>query len=104
MTFRELMAANGYQVQTTFWEDFSIADRFGASAIKDTYKRAFESWKDNVVYVTELSMVLNHKIWYHYHDNEALARVYDSLWKECDTWCCNNLKGDDLAYYYQTTD
>lgn len=34
MTFREFMRENGYELQTTFWEDFSIADRFGLSAIQ----------------------------------------------------------------------
>lgn len=36
MTFREFMLENGYELQTTFWNDFSIADRFGLSAIQDT--------------------------------------------------------------------
>lgn len=66
MTFREFMRENGYELQTTFWEDFSIADRFGLSAIKDTFKRAFEGWKDNYKYLTELILVLNHKIWQYY--------------------------------------
>jgi hypothetical protein len=34
MTFREFMLENGYELQTTFWNDFSIADRFGLSAIQ----------------------------------------------------------------------
>ena len=30
MTFREFMSENGYTVQTTFWEDFTIvSDRIG---------------------------------------------------------------------------
>lgn len=32
------MNVNGYETKTTFWEDFSIADVFGVSAVKDTYK------------------------------------------------------------------
>ena len=32
----------GYEPMTTFYEDFSIADKFGVEAIKDTYKAAFE--------------------------------------------------------------
>lgn len=28
MTFREFMQENGYDLITTFWEDFSIADYF----------------------------------------------------------------------------
>ena len=39
MTFRAFMAENGYNVQTTFGEDFSAADIFGLSAIQDTFNR-----------------------------------------------------------------
>lgn len=67
MEFKEFMAESGYELQTTFWDDFSIADKFGISAIKDTYKRAFEEWKDNFKYLTELILVLHHKIW-QYHE------------------------------------
>ena len=45
MTFREFMSENGNEVKTTFWEDFSIAERFGLSAIQDTFNRAFKEWK-----------------------------------------------------------
>ena len=50
---------NAYEPKTTFWMDFSIADRFGANAIKDTYNRAFKEWKTNYIYLTELVIVLN---------------------------------------------
>ena len=50
MTFRAFMAENGYNVQTTFWEDFSAADIFGLSAIQDTFNRAFEEWKGNCMW------------------------------------------------------
>ena len=49
-------------------------------------------------------MVLNHKIWQHYQKNETLAALYDTLWREADEWACDNLKGDELSYFYQTTD
>lgn len=45
MTFREFMKENGNEVKTTFWEDFSIAERFVLSAIQDTFNRAFKEWK-----------------------------------------------------------
>lgn len=94
-----------YEYKTTFWQDFSIADRFGISAIQDTAKRSFESYKDDIEYITELVIVLNHKIWQHYNNNNmAIAKVYDSLWREYHAWCLDNLKGDDLRYYIQTTD
>ena len=73
MTFREFMLENGYELQTTFWNDFSIADRFGLSAIQDTFSRAFEEWKENYKYLTELVLVLNHKIWQHYETRPEIA-------------------------------
>ncbi len=42
MTFKEFMQENGYELQTTFWEDFSIADRFGLAAVLDTFNRGFQ--------------------------------------------------------------
>ena len=73
----------GYEMKTTFDMDFSIADRFGIDAVKDTFNRAFNGWKNNVEYLTELVMVLNWKIWEHFErGNEPLAKVYDSLWRK----------------------
>lgn len=94
----------GYKPITTFYEDFSIADRFGISAIKDTFKRAFENWKDNYQYLTELVMALNWKIWEHYESNEKIARVYSDLWEKADEYAMDNLKDEELSYFLSTTD
>lgn len=93
-----------YECKTTFWMDFSIADRFGIAAVRDTFKRAFREWKGNTVYLTELVMVLNHKIWQHYERNERLAEVYNDLWEQASTYAEANLTGEDLDYYFRTTD
>lgn len=97
-------ALTGYKPFTTFYEDFSIADMFGASAIKDTYNRAFKEWKTDYKYLTELIMVLNWKIFEHYERNDVYAQLYDELWRKADKWACENLDGEDLCYYYATTD
>ena len=105
MTWKEyMMDLCGYETKTTFWDDFTIADTYGVSAIKDTYDRAFEEWKSNVVYVTELAMVLNHKMFQHADSNPEFTLVYKELWEEIDDWCYDNLTGEDLDYYYHTTD
>lgn len=98
------MNVNGYETKTTFWMDFSIADAFGISAIKDTYNRAFNEWKTNYIYLTELVMVLNWKIWQYHERNYALMELYNKLWEQADTYACENLKGDELSYFYKTTD
>ena len=94
----------GYKPQTTFWLDFTIADKFGADAIRDTYNRAFEEWKHDHIYLTDLVMVLNWKIWQHYKNNEAVARIYNELWEMADQYAVENLTGAELEYFYTTTD
>lgn len=91
--------------QTTFWSDFSIADRFGISAIKDTFNRAFKEWKNDTVYLTELVIVLNLKLWDFYEKgNMTVAKVYNDLWGKADSYAMDNLKGDDLKYFLKKTD
>ena len=77
---------------------------FGQKEVKNTFNRAFEGWKSNTEYITELVMVLNWKLFYWYDKNDDLALLYEELWKKADRWCCNNLKGKDLDYFYSTTD
>ena len=95
----------GYKPKTSFYRDFSIAEPFGEKGIRDTYKRAFKGWKTNYEYLTELVMVLNWKTWEH-HDNgnRELSLLYYELWSEADEYATENLKGEELDYFYQTTD
>lgn len=93
-----------YETQTTLWQDFTIAECFGENAIIDTFLRTFNEWKNNVVYLTELIMVLNHKISIWYQKNDDYARIYDSAWRRADIYACEHLQGEDAAYYYRTTD
>lgn len=105
MNIWKMADAIGYEPKTTFWDDFSIAERFGRDAVIDTFKRVFNKWKDNHVYLTELVMVLNHKLWAHYdRENYEFSVIYDELWKKANSYAYNNLKGEELKYFYQTTD
>ena len=119
MTYWNIDELTGYKPKTTFYTDFSIADAFGTGAIRDTYERAFNEWKTDTEYVTELVMVLNWKSWEH-HDRGLLAEqegdtltadwhtdlveLYCSLYEEADAWCMDNLTGEDLSYFLRTTD
>lgn len=49
-------------------------------------------------------MVLNWKIWYWYGKDENLAQCYNDLWEDCDGYACDNLKGEELDYFYRTLD
>lgn len=103
-SFNTAMSMTGYEAKTTFWMDFSIADRFGIEAIVDTFNRAFKEWQTNHIYLTELVMVLNHKIWQWYDKNDTIARVYDNLWRKADEWAQENMHGKELQYFYEVTD
>lgn len=98
----------GYTPITTFWQDFSVADIFGPAAVADTYSRAFPEWRGNYKYLTELVMVLNHKMWQHHNpedENEmAFCKMYYRLWQEADAWAFDNLKDEELDYFIQTLD
>lgn len=94
----------GYTQVTTFFEDFSIADNFGVSAIKDTFKNAMASWKTNHIYLTELVMVLNWKSWQWAEKNDKLCQLYVDLYHKADDYAISHLKGDELAYFFRTTD
>lgn len=98
-------AETGYTPITTFYTDFSIADAFGMSAIRDTYRRGLETalalgYKE----LTEFVMALNWKIYEHYNHNNAYAELYNDLWMQANDYARDNLLGAELEYFYTTTD
>lgn len=94
---------SGYEPMTTFWQDFSIADKFGDDAIEDTFKRIKAEWKGDYKFWTELCLVLNHKIWqWHGRDNQK-ARLYDRLWREADAMTAE-WTDEEQEYYFEITD
>jgi hypothetical protein len=93
--------------ENTFAMDFTIADVFGAHAVKDTYNRAFKEWKSDYKMLTALVVALNHKIWEHYEATprrQELVELYDNLWRQAEDYALTNLKGEELDYYYAITD
>ena len=95
---------NGYKPFTTFWEDFSIADKFGFKAVEDTYRRAFKEWRNDYRYLTELVLVLNHKAWQHVDTNPVLSDLYVTLYEVADNFAIDTLKGHELKYFFEITD
>lgn len=93
--------------ENTFYMDFTIADVFGVNAVKDTYNRAFKEWKADYKMLTALVVTLNHKIWEHYETTprrKDLVELYNDLWTQADEYALNNLKGEELEYFYNITD
>lgn len=95
----------GYEYQTTFWLDFDIADRFGLNAVIDTYRKEFQLAKLNYIWLTELCLVLNWRVWGWFNNhNIELSQLYEKLFYEIDDYALNNLDGPELDYFLQTTD
>lgn len=88
-----------------FMQDFMIADRFGEAAVRDTYRRAFKEWKNDVEYYASFVMTLNHRLWMWYErKNDRMAKLYDELWRKADEYGCGHFKGEDAEYYFRFLD
>ena len=87
---------NGYEMKTTFWDDFTIADLFGEHAIEDTFNRAFKEWKNKTVDYLSLSLDEKCDI-----VKEVIEVIY--CWKPIRTELCleihNKLTGETCTYY-----
>lgn len=105
MSIWNITAMNGYIPKTTFWNDFEIADAFGPFAVRETYKTAMREWASDYEYLTELVLVLNHRLWLHHGvKNEKLSMVYAELFRKAYDYAVKNLKGDELRYFLEVTD
>lgn len=102
--FENFLNDVGKKRKTTLFADLSIAECYGVSGVKDTYKNVMRSWGNNLEFMCEWVIALNQKIWQHYNNNRELAKVYDELWRKADEWCINHFKGEDLQRYYEYID
>lgn len=100
-----IILPNGYKMQTTFFNDFAIADAFGITAIEDTFKQSFNEWKDNIVYITEMAIVMSNKsiAWYS-KGNDIYSKMYTDYYHKIDEYVMNHFKGKDLEFYFKVTD
>lgn len=104
-------------IDNTFHSDFSIAELFGGkNAIKDTFDRAFKSFKKDIRYLTALVICLNHRghVFYEGGDKD-LAKLYFDLQHKLDAfileskgfgekWKPINFTENEIKYYLQATD
>jgi hypothetical protein len=103
--FNYMCEVTGYKPITTFWDDFTIADRYGVEGIKDTYKRATREWQNDCKFYTELVMVLNWKCWYHNEiGNNEYSQLYADFYYEAYEFGLDKFTGDELTYFWSTLD
>lgn len=98
-----------YEEQTTFANDFYIAEQFATTEnvqpIQDTFDNAFKSWKNNYIYLTELAIVTNVLCWHFYEQgNQVWSKLYSDMYYKVRAYALDNLKGDEFRYYFEKTD
>lgn len=99
------MLPENYKMQYTWFQDFKIATAFGEKAVRDTYRRAYKEWKNDVVAMMELTFALNIFCWELFYANrEPLSKVYSDLYYDCYNKCTRKFKGDDLRKYCEFLD
>ena len=106
--FKQEMNYLGYETKTTFYGDFTIAELVsGVEGVKDTFKRAFDEWKTNIKYFTELVMVLNHKAWEHHEkNNRELSVLYVELYEKADDhlFSSETFTDEQMSYAFSVLD
>jgi len=120
---RNLAEMSGYQPKYTFYADFAIAEfcevyMRDKGAVKKTYKQVVESWGTDIKAMTEIVMVLNHKMWAFYQKvdsrylgvGDSTAERFSMLYQELYEKAVNFIEkkfGNDseaMSYYYEVTD
>ena len=91
---------------TQAWQSFSIADTISETEINCVYRRLFKEMKDDYKTLTELVMVLNHKMFQHKEipGHRRLSELYANLFESADSYALKVLKDDELSYFLSVTD
>lgn len=100
------LEAYGYERKTTFYSDLTIADIFGVDAVQDTYDRVVKEWIDNIEYITEFCMCVNHKSWEYFEDDKELSKLYSDLYYDLKYKIYEHYDGNQEAidYFFNITD
>lgn len=118
-----LAEMNPYTPKYTFYSDFAIAEFCEVclkdkNAVKNTFNSVLCEWGNDIEAMTEVYLVLNHKIWA-FHDKidskylgcgdawaERFATLYNDLWNKCGKKIFETFeKNDDaMSYFYRVTD
>ena len=104
------------RTSTTFAADFLVCDftypgdeKRRIAGIKDTYKSAFDGWKSDYKYMTEMELVFNHLGWHYYHaegENSPTAKLYFGLSEKVQNYIYDTFGNDQEAmdFHYRVTD
>lgn len=114
---------SGFKPKYTFYNDFAIAEFCEmhlreCGAILKTFKQVLASWGNNYEAMTEVVLVLNHKIWAFFQKVDSkylgvndecamnISKLYDILWRKADEFYHEKFSEnkDAMSYYYEVLD
>ena len=95
-----------YRSQTNLWDEYSIADKKSLKDLKALFDTTFAKAKQDYKYLTELVMVLNHRMWYWYELNpdSAIVSAYTKYYEKAHNWALTHLNPEEIRYYCSVTD
>lgn len=97
-------AQTGYKPIADYWQKLYRAARNGSEELKRLATGLFDSAKHSYKHLTEFVMALNWLSWEWVEKNEAIARLFCSLFRTAEDFARENLTGEELKYYFATTD
>ena len=87
-----------------FYDRFTKAEDGGIESVKECYNTILAEAKQDYQKITELYIVVNHKVWEHNEQNTKLAHLYYDFQKAVYQWVDENLSADEAEYFYSLTD
>lgn len=94
-----------YKFKTTFWQDFTRAEKKSIDEVKKKHKELFKGeYKYNYIFLTELALVLSLKHKEHLTSNVRLSKLYNKLFEQTNEYAVQNLKFGELDYYFDNVD
>ena len=106
MSYNEYLKRLGIEPISNCFQEFSIADRYSAVEIIDTYERFFKEAQSDYRLLTELVVVLTQKVIQHSEipHQQRVAELYGNLLDKTEKYALNNLQGEELEYYHKIAD
>lgn len=99
---------SSYVPFTTYASDFILAEIDGSAGVIETAKNAWNNWKTEYKWATEIIMAINFLTWYHYDTdvNIPLSSLYSELYYKYKDLYYEQFEGNEEAteYFFEMTD
>lgn len=103
------MNTNFKQAKDLYWYCAMAAEKLGKKQIINWAAIQYEEIKNNVTAMTAFVIVLNHRCWYWYNnDNEEFSKIYLDLYHKYDeiewNWLEKHGTEEEKHWYFKTLD